>query len=61
MQSNKIKEIYARSILDSRGNHTIEVDVLLYNGSIFTKAPRQYHQKTSVQSTISRCSPLTTT
>ena len=28
----KIKEIHAREILDSRGNPTVEVDVLLENG-----------------------------
>ena len=28
----KIKEVKARQILDSRGNPTIEVDVILENG-----------------------------
>jgi enolase len=30
----KIKNIYAREILDSRGNPTIEAEVLLENGCI---------------------------
>ena len=30
----KIKNIYAREILDSRGNPTVEVDVTLENGII---------------------------
>ena len=34
MKSNKIKAIKARMILDSRGNPTIESDVLLYGGII---------------------------
>jgi enolase len=31
--STKIKDVKAREILDSRGNPTIEVDVLLQDGS----------------------------
>jgi enolase len=31
---SKIKAIIAREILDSRGNPTIEVDVVLENGSL---------------------------
>ncbi len=30
---NNIKEIIGREIIDSRGNPTVEVDVLLQNGS----------------------------
>ena len=29
----KIKDVKAREILDSRGNPTVEVDVILENGS----------------------------
>ena len=33
MQSDKIKNIEARTILDSRGNPTVEADVMLYSGA----------------------------
>ena len=29
---SKIKDVHAREILDSRGNPTVEVDVILENG-----------------------------
>ena len=32
--SSKIKSITAREILDSRGNPTVEADVVLDNGSV---------------------------
>ena len=31
---SKIKEIHAREILDSRGNPTVEVDVILESGAL---------------------------
>ena len=30
----KIKDIVAREVLDSRGNPTVEVDTILYNGVV---------------------------
>ncbi|HPN73418.1 MAG TPA: phosphopyruvate hydratase, partial [Candidatus Omnitrophota bacterium] len=32
--SEKIKQVKAREILDSRGNPTIEVDIILEDGSL---------------------------
>ena len=34
MENTKINDIYAREILDSRSNPTVEVDVVLEDGSI---------------------------
>ncbi|MFQ9522294.1 MAG: hypothetical protein ACLR2G_00835 [Phascolarctobacterium faecium] len=40
-----ITEVYAREILDSRGNPTIEVEVCLEDGSVGRCCSRERHRR----------------